>query len=361
MAWSIRSLSEASSAIRGAFRQHLPGTDTSLKNNFVTVVVKVLAGIAHEFELRMGWLSRQIFLVTATDERWIRLHCASVGIYQKPASVAAGTVEGTGAPSTTYPSGIRLVSGEATYVTTDAATSAGDGSISFPVVSEGKGSAMNRDAGGQLSLADPGLYPDLSTVFEVSSVGLGGGADIEDLDALKVRGLERKRNPPGGGTLSDYERIAIGVPGVIKAWAFRVTNAPGMVVVHFLFSGRTNSIPEASDVLVVQAAIDAKRLIRVDDSVAVAPIAYTIDVEIDGLDQDTAEIRAAIEDAVAAVYLSRCRPSVVGNLFTVSRSWYSEAISTVTGEERHTLVLPSSDITVPAGKFPVNGSFTYGA
>lgn len=359
MAWQIRSLDDASAAIRGAFRRFLPGTDTALKNNFVTVVVKVLAGLSHEFELRMGWLSRQMFLETATEERWIRQHCASVGVYQRAASSATGQVAGEGAPSTTYPSGIRFVSGSDTYVSTASAMSDSGGALMFTVISETKGAKANRDSGGLLSLADPGLYPDLLPNFEVGTAGLGGGADSEDLEALRQRGLERKRNPPGGGTLTDYERIVTEVSGVAKAWAFRVANAPGMVVVHFLFNGRTNLIPEAGDVAVVQAAIDAKRLIRVDDSVAVAPIPHVVNFTITGLGDDTSEIRAAIAAALLDVHLTRCRPSVTDDLFTVSRSWYSEAISGVTGEQRHQLTAPAADITIPAGRFPVVGSITY--
>lgn len=361
MAWQIRSLDDASAAIRGAFRRWLPGTDTALKNNFVTVVVKVLAGLSHEFELRMGYLARQLFLETATEERWIRQHCASVGVYQKAASSATGQIEGEGAPSTTYPSGIRFVSGSDTYVSTAPATSGAGGNLTFNVASETKGASANRAAGGLLSLADPGLYPDLAASFEVDSAGLGGGAGSEGLEDLRQRGLERKRNPPGGGTLNDYERIVTEVSGVAKSWAFRVADAPGMVVVLFLFNGRTNLIPEAGDVAVVQAAIDARRLIRVDDSVAVAPVPHVVNFTITGLADDTAEIRAAITASLLNVHLTRCRPSVVGDLFTVSRSWYSEAISAVIGEDRHELTAPSGDITVPAGQFPVLGSVTYAA
>lgn len=359
MAWQIRSLDDASAAIRGAFRRFLPGTDTALKNNFVTVVVKVLAGLSHEFELRMGWLAKQMFLETATEERFIRQHCASVNVYQKPASPAEGQVTGEGAPGITYPSGIRMLSGIDSYVSTEAATASGAGVLTLTVRSETKGASANRAAAGLLGLADPGLYPALSPTFEVGVDGLGGGADVEDLEALRQRGLQRKRNPPGGGTLSDYERIVSEVPGVAKAFAFRVANAPGSVVVHFLFNGRANLIPESGDVAVVQAAIDARRLIRVDDSVAVAPTPHVVNYTITGLDEDTAEIRAAIQAALVNVHLTLCRPSVTGDVFTVSRSWYSEAISGVTGENRHVLTLPSADITVPAGHFPVVGTITY--
>jgi uncharacterized phage protein gp47/JayE len=359
MAWQIRSLDEISARLRGSFRQYLPGTDTSLKNNLVTVIAKVVSGLTHEFELRMGALARQILLSTATDERWVRLHASEVGIYPKPASSATGAIGGTGAAVTTYPSGIRFVSGNVTFVSTAGATSAADGTMTLSVTSESKGAAANRDAGGLLTLADPGLYPSLGATWTVGGAGIGGGADAESIESLRSRGVARKRNPPGGGTLTDYERIAMEVPGVLKAWAFRPQNAPGMLVVYFLFSGRTNSIPQASDVAVVQAAIDAKRLIRVDDSVAVAPVARVVDVTVSGLSEDTDEVRAAIEAGIAAMYIARCRPGLTGDPFVLPKSWISEVISGVSGEDRHTLVAPAGDITLTAGQFPVNGTFSY--
>jgi uncharacterized phage protein gp47/JayE len=360
MAWTIRSLAEASARVRGAFRQYLPGTDSALPNNFVTVTGKVIAGLAHEFEIRIAWLVKQMFISTATGQ-FLALLCSDVGIYRKQASAASGSVTGTGAALTTYPAGIRLISGSVTFLSTVASTSAADGSLTLSVTSEVKGSTANRDGDGLLSLADPVLYPDLGTTWTVASGGLGGGADIEDDESLRARGLQRKRNPPGGGTLTDYERITLAVPGVLAAWAFRGTLMPGSISVFFLFDGRSNFIPTPSDVAVVQAAIDAQRLIRVDDSVAVAPTARPVDITIDGLSGDTPEIRAAIASAISAMFLSRCRPGIAGNTFTLSRSWIDEAISAISGEDRHVLVQPSADIVLTDGQFPVLGTITYGA
>lgn len=361
MAWNIRSLDDASAAVRGAFRRYTKGTDTALKNNFVTIVGKVLASLSYEFELRMAWLSKQILLSTSTNLAWIKLHAAEVGIYQRNATAATGEIVGTGASSTTYPSGIRFVSGNVTYVSTLPVTSGADGSLIVPIAAEVKGSVGNRASAGLLSLADPGLFPSLGLGWTVDDDGLGGGADAEGGESLKERGLQRKRNPPGGGKLTDYERIVMGVSGVLKAWAFRVPVSPGGIVVHFLFGGRDDNIPLPSDVEAVQAVIDGMRLIRVDDSVATAPVPRPVNVTITGLSGDTAEIRAAIKAAITAMYLARCRPGISGDTFTVSRSWYSEVISGVTGEDRHVLVQPVADIVLTGGQFPVNGEFDFGS
>jgi uncharacterized phage protein gp47/JayE len=358
MAWQIRSLDDASAAIRGAFRRFLPGTDTALKNNFVTVVVKVLAGLSHEFELRMGYLARQLFASTASLT-FLRLHGADVDIFQKPASSASGSIEGTGEANRLYPAGVRFVSGNNIYVSTAPAQAGTLGAVTFQVQSEDKGSATNRDSGGVLTLSDPGLYPTLGSTWTVTADGLGGGADIEDAEDFRARVLFRKANPPGAGKLSDYERIVRDVPGVLKAWAYRDSLTPSFLVVFFLFDGRPNRIPTEGDKLVVQAALDAKRLIRVNDSVVEAPTPEALNPVIANLTNDTAEVRAAITAAIDAVLYERARPGIASDVFVLSRSWISEAISQVTGEDRHKLNWPLTDLPYTAGRYPVIGTVSF--
>jgi uncharacterized phage protein gp47/JayE len=360
MAWAIRSLTDASARVRGAFRQYLPGTDSALANNFVTVTGKVLAAMAHEFELRMGYLAKQLFSSTATGSFLLR-HGADIAIYRKPAAVASGAIVGTGTPNVTYPAGIRFVSGNVTYISTAPASANPLGSLTLQVSSEVAGAAANRDTDGVLALADPVLWPALSTEWLVGPLRIGGGADIEEMEAYRARVLHRKQNPPGGGKLSDYENIALDVPGVVKAWAFRQPLAPGFIAVYFLFAGRVNLIPTSGDVVAVQAAIDAKRLIRIDDSVAVAPTPTALDLVITGLDNDSLTVREGIEASVASMLLARGRPGIAGDTFTLSRSWISEAISAVTGEDRHVLAAPLDDVTYTNGQIPVLGAITYGA
>ncbi|MBX5112679.1 baseplate J/gp47 family protein [Rhizobium lentis] len=360
MAWQIRSLTEASARVRGAFRQYLPGTDTALKNNFVTVTAKVLAALAHEFELRMAYLSKQLFARTA-EKQFLVQHAAEFGIYRKPASAAQGVIIGSGTANVTYPAGIRFASGSITYLSSAPASADPLGALSLNVVAESSGAATNRDADGAMALSDPVLWPDLAAAWVVGPAGIGGGADNESDDSLRARTLYRKANPPGGGKLTDYEAISLDVSGVVKAWAFRQPLAPGFIAVYFLFNGRPNLIPTAGDVLIVQAAIDAKRLIRIDDSVAVAPTPAPLALTIDGLASDSQTVRDAIAAAVTEMLFERSRPGIPGDTFTLSRSWISEAISGVTGEDRHVLAWPLDDVTYTNGQYPVLGTITYGA
>lgn len=358
MAWTVRSLDELSSRARGYFRKYMPGTDASLKNNFVTVVVKVLAGLGHEMELRLAYLAKQLFGRTASLAV-LRLHAADVNIFQKQASSSIGVIIGSGEPNRVYPAGIRFGSGSQIYISINPAQATPLGAVSFTVASEEKGAAGNRDAGGILILSDPGLYPSLATEFLVDNDGIGGGADIEDIDAFRGRYLFRKANPPGAGKLTDYERIVSDVPGVLRAWAYRDGITPSFVVVFFLFRGRPDNIPTAGDVTVVQAAVDAARMIRVNDSVATAPVAMPLNPVISNLTNDTVQVRELIDAAISKVLYEKARPGLSSDPFVLSRSWITEAISGVAGESSHVLTWPIEDIVYTGGQYPVAGLVTY--
>ena len=224
---------------------------------------------------------------------------------------------------------------------------------------EQTGATTNRSADAVMTLADASLYPTLVSQALVSAAGLGGGADTEGKESLRQRGLDRKARPPQGGALPDYEQFARDVPGVLKAWAWQFTNGIGSIAVYFLFDGRPNSIPTSADVEAVQAAIDARRLIRVDDAVAIAPIASSVDITITDLSVDTAEVRAAIEGNLIELFAERARPGIASDPFVLPVAWISESISTATGEDRHTLTMPASDLTFTNGHIPVLGDVTY--
>lgn len=358
MALDVRSLDELGARARGFFRQYLPGSDAWIAQNFVAVTAKVLAQFGRAYELREAWIFKQLFVRTCTSLPILRLHGADVRIYLKGAAAATGSISGMGQAGLTYPAGVRYLSGGVSYLTTAAFTAAGDGTFTALVQAEATGAATNRDAGATLTLADPSLYPTLSDTATVATAGLGGGAEIEDREAFRARILARKGKPPQGGALPDYERFALEVPGVVKAWAYPFTGGIGSIAVFFLFADRPNLIPTLADAAVVQEHIDAKRLIRVDDAVAQVPVEDPVAITIADLAVDTDEVRAAIAANLDAMFFARCRPGVAADPFVLSRSWISEAISAAAGEDSHTLVSPSGDLTFPAS-YPVRGVISY--
>ncbi|MBZ8133217.1 baseplate J/gp47 family protein [Afifella sp. IM 167] len=362
MSYTVRSLAAISQSVRGAFRQYLPGTDATLKQNVLYVTAKVLALLAFEYEQRIAWIFRQLFLSTATSLAIVRLHAAEIGVTLKPASAASGAVTGTGTPSEVYPAGVRFLSAGIGYVTTASFQADALGAFVAGVKAEATGATTNREAGAVLALADPALWPTLPAEVVVASGGLGGGADSEDIESLRKRALDRKRRPPKGGALSDYEQAALAVSGVSAAWARQMTNGIGGVGVWVLFAGRANGIPTEADLAAVQGAIDAKRLIRAK-AVAIAPVATPLDLTI-ALTPDSVAARAAVTAALKDFFDptrpdSRIRPGLPEEPFLLTRAWLSEAISTTVGEENHTLVVPDGPTGFQSGELPVLGTIDW--
>lgn len=362
MSVSARSLVEISKTVRGAFRQYLTGTDASLLQNVIYVIGKVITLLVESYEQRLVLIYKQLFLTTATWEAIIRLHCAEYGIFRKPASSASGLISGTGAPNETYPAGIRYVSGATTYVTTAPFTANAIGDFTATVRSEQTGAATNRNEDAILNLADPILHPDLSGEAAVGQGGIGGGADMEDMDSLKARGMQRKAAPPQGGALADYERWAREVPGVIAAWAANMANATGSIGVWVLFEGRVNGIPTQADAAAVDAYIVDKRIVRGQYYTLIAT-ARPVDIRL-SLSPDTLAQRAAVTDALTRFFDAtrpdtRLRPGLPGNPFILPRAWVSEVISTTPGEHSHQLLGPAIDVGFQPGDLPVLGTIEF--
>lgn len=357
MTFLARPLNAISAAIRGDLRRELPGTDATIWPNTLAVFSKVVAMANHLVEQRAAWIYRQIFALTA-DRQHLERHAYEFGMARRAASPSSGVILTTGTPGAIYPAGIGYISGNAMFRTSGETRASDNGDVLLRVHSEGAGASMNRVSGDVLTLVDGALHPTLAAQATVTSEGLGGGADAEGDEALRARVLDRKRRPPQGGAYSDYEQIAMSVPGVVKAWAWPFAHGPGTVGVWFLFAGRENLIPTAPDVLAVREELESRRLIRAGLSVA-APLPVPLDVTITGLARDTVDTRAAIEASLSAMLFDRGRPGVAIEPFVLSRSWVAEAISQAVGEDRHALAFPLADVTFADGQYPVLGQVTY--
>lgn len=352
-----RSLDSISSLIRGDMRREAKGTDATINENLLYVLSKVVAMAIHLVEFRAAYIYRQIFTSTA-DELHLLRQAYEFGMAKKPASAASGRILTTGTPGTVYPAGIGFLSGNVLYRSVSDAEANGDGDLSLQVVAETTGALTNREADAVVTLVDPALYPTIGANATVGSAGIGGGADAENKESLRARILHRKRYPPQGGAYTDYERFALEIPGVVKAWAWPFAYGPGTVGVWFLFDGRTNYIPSIADVDAVQSTIEARRLIRARLEVS-APVAKPIDITIAGLDKDTTETRAAIRSGLESMFFDRAKPGVAIEPSVFSMSWISEAISGAVGEGRHVLKSPLTDPVCSNGEYPILGTISY--
>lgn len=346
-------LAEVRDQIRRDFNARLPGADALLRQSNLSVIADVFAGISYLHFGYQAWLSQQLFVdtcETAFLERW-----ASVwGLTRKPAVAALGAVAVTGSPGATVPAGAEFQRADRVrYQTPDGATLDGTGVASVAVEAETLG--VVGDAGTGTTVTTVGAIAGVSSTATVAAPGVGGGADEETDEQLRVRLLARIQAPPHGGAAADYVAWALEVPGVTRAWVVPLGQGPGTVVVYFTMddAAHPNGIPTPADVADVQHHLDDVRPVATQVFV-MAPVAYPINVTIKALTPDNPAVRAAVVTELTDTLYRHGEPG--GTVFV---SWLWEAVSLAAGEYHHTIQAPPGDLVLGASNLAVLGTVTY--
>lgn len=355
---SVRDLDARASAALTAAVGAVPTT----RRTVFSVFARVASVLTHHAHLRLTWLSRQLFASTA-DLVWLLRHGWELGLARKAAARAAGVVNGACVDGLVVPAGLRLEAADGRVYRTRASAVGSGGTIALQIIADVPGVAGNALAGTVLDLADPARPPGAGPVMTVASGGLGGGAEEESLEDFRARVLARKRTPGETGSRADWLRWTAEAPGVSvkSAWVGTFIDDHRKVYVVPAIAGRGNGVAEPSDLAAVTAhlADDVRRPLAARFLVA-ALIPQAVNVRIGGLVTDTAQVRAAIEAELRAMFAQRAAPALPGEPFVFSSSWVAEAVSTAAGESAHRLELPAADvvITTPA-TIPVLGTITY--
>ena len=338
------------------FYRPIVGAVVDLWPNSHAVTAKVLALLARAIDLRLIVLYRQIFASSA-DATWLRRHAFEYGIGGTEAGRAGGQVVVQAQGSGTFPAGLAFQRDDGALFLTVASAIAVPGPISLTVLADQAGTAGNTDDGAVLTLISTPPVAIAGGTGIVSG-GLGGGSAAEDPEDLRARVLQRKRNPPQGGSATDWERWAREVAGVSRVFVDSYSNTDRRVWVAITFAGRTNGIPNNGDVAAVQAHLSDPNLRPVTARVTVvAPTAVPVAITATGVEPPTTQVEAAIAAELDALFAERMQVATPNRPFVLPRAWISEAISRATGEDRHTLVTPATDLTFTApGQLPVRGT-----
>lgn len=316
-----------------------------IRRSNARVYERVLAGASHEIHGRIDWLQKQLFFQTAEAEfldRW-----ASVfGVYRKPATAAAGTVQlSFAAEPVDVPEGTVLQAyAGAQYQTVGSPTTAGVVEVEALL----PGSSANLEAGDVLSFVSPVAGVDSAA----ECLGVSGGTDAETDEELRTRLLERARERPAGGAAQDYVAWAKEIAGVTRAWVAQGTQ-PGTVIVDFVCDDLPDIIPTAEKVAEVQAHIDAVRPVTAIVTVE-APATQAVNIAISSLLPSTTAVREAVEKALADLFIAEAEPGALMYL-----SHIRAAISNAAGEIDSAVVSPTADIQAPAGTLLTLGTITW--
>lgn len=360
MAFTLPTLSELTARCRALFGLAEPANTMRVTPNVHEIVARVLALLSFELSQRLAFLARQMFASTADAGPWLDRHGFELGLSRRAASKALGFATGTATTGTVFPAGLFFVRTDGTRFETVASAVAVASSVTFQLRAVDAGVDGNTGSGVSLSPESPIGISGLSGAITVGSAGLGGGAAAETDDEFRARVLSRKRNPPQGGSRADWERWALEVTGVTKAFVDTFANDQREVWVAFLFAGRVNGIPNSGDVAVVQAYLDDPNRRPVTARVtAVAPTTQAIDITV-RIEPDTTDNRARVTAELQAMFTDRAGCATPNASVTFYRSWVAEAISRAVGENNHTLSAPSADTVIStSGRIPVLGTITW--
>jgi len=349
MPFVVPTLAQLRARVRADIENRL-GVGPLLDDSVLAVFAEVVAGQTHLLHGHLEYLARQVIPDTADSDflvRWANLF----GVIRIDATPASGDVTFTGTDGTAIPTGtvIRRSDG-ADYATTADATISG-GSAVVNVQAELAGTAGNAPAATSLTLVSPIAGANATATVDT---GLTGGVETESDASLLSRLVEVLQTPPMGGSEADYVIWAREVAEVTRVFVKGAQFGLGTVGVAIMTDNATGGpIPGAGKVAEVQAAIDLEKPVTASVTVF-APTAVNLSPTIQLVGADTADIRAAIEEALADLVLELGAPET-----TLPLPKIREAISNAPGEEDHVLTAPVADVTTTATQIHQVGTVTF--
>ena len=322
----------------------------------------------------IDWLSVQLMPDTAEAEWldrfgniWLVNADGSTG--RKMATYASGSVTLTGTPGVVIPAGTVLTAGGIDYQTSVDVTLIGTNTpAEVTAIAIDPGSAGNLDPG--TTMSPTGSVTALNGPAVV--VSMDGGTDEETDDELRLRVLDRIRQPPMGGDANDYVQWALAYPGVTRAWSSPLEMGMGTVTLRFMMDDlrattdpTTNGFPLPADVAAVYAYMNTVRPVAVKDFVCVAPIPEPINFAVQNLNGGNYDVslQGAIINSVTAMLAQQAAPAYsldgVGQpAQTIYAAWVSDAIYETAGVEYFDLIM--ADHVMPTnGSLAVMGTVTW--
>lgn len=356
MAWQRPTLPTLINRVLADVQSKLEDTTPLLRRSNLNVLGKVVAACTHGLYGYLDWIAKQVIYDTAEGSilnRWASIWLSTPRV---AAAYATGTITVTGSNGTLVPAGTVFIRADGIEYETDADGTIVAGTVSINVTAAEAGQAGNAEAGVTLNISSP--IAGINATATVAAGGLVSGADEETDEQVRERLRDRIQQPPHGGAKHDYITWAKEVAGVTRAWCSPQELGAGTVSVRFVRDNDANLIPDAGEVAAVQAYIDERRPVTADVTVA-APIPVDLDFEIDLLDNDTADIRAAVEAELRDLLLREAEPELGSGEGTILLSHIREAISIANGEKDHTLTSPTANVTHTLGQMAVFGSITW--
>lgn len=358
MPFNVPTLAELTSRAQSDLETRLAGADVRFRRSVEYVIARAIAGSTYLLHRHLRWVTDQIFPGTADGVNLLRL-AELYNVPRNPATRAKGPIQVTFTGIAALPAGTTFIrdpldpdDDPIEYTVDNGYTALGAGDVLINVTAVKAGADGNTTGGETISLQTP-IANITSDAISLASTPIDGGADIETIDALRVRLSERLQDPPDGGGPNDYVAWAKEVSGVTRAWEVAQALGPGTVQVFFVRDDDSNLIPSVSEVAEVQAYIDAVAPVTAAVTVtAPASVSQNFSLAVKVADGYTlSEVKTNIEAELTDLLKAEGGPAK-----TIRLSQFREAISAALGESYHTMTSPAADVTYGAAEVPVLGS-----
>ncbi|MBA7932978.1 baseplate J/gp47 family protein [Klebsiella sp. RHBSTW-00215] len=381
MPFKRKTLSELREENRQFMQAELKNVGALLRFGNLKVIADMDAGMSHLHYAYLDYIALQTNPFTSTGE-WLAGWMALKQIYRKAATASRSPVlKATGTVGAVLPAGTVLNRSDGYQYVTDseltisaAKTGTTSATAVLPDISDdvsGGGSAGNADAGTLLTLdANVSGIDNTLTLIEAAS----GGADIENEDNFRQRGLQAYQNPPQGGSDADYKKWALEISGVTRAWVKRRGMGAGTVVIYIMCDGNdttNNGFPVGADGVssledwgAIKATGDQGRVadyiypLQADTAIiyACSPIEKVVDFTISGIPDTDSDTVQAIKDAINLLFFDNGTPDGSGKIYL---SDINGAISQVAGTTGYVLESPSQNIILGTGELPLLGAVDF--
>lgn len=324
------------------------------------LLAPVWAGATLMLHGHAQWIFRQGFADTADPDQVLR-ESAQYGIAPTSAAFAKGPVFVVAAAGSVVPAGEILKSASGVEYAALSADPNKDGvgwtlsggTDTLLVEAVLAGAAGNLAAGEPLTFDSP--VPGVQSDATVAAPGIRDGRDEGTIESTRARLIQRKRFPPQGGAVHDYEAWALEVPGVTRAWVFRWEGGLGRVVVRFTVEG-ADPIPDVDKVAEVQAALEAQAPI-VAEVEAIAPIPLPVNCTL-RISPDTPALRESVTSELRKLIARDGAPGDGAGQGTIFISRILGAIAG-SGVDDFALGFPVAHVVPPLGQLPVLGTLTF--
>lgn len=381
MPFKRKTLSELREENRQFMQAELKNVGALLRFGNLKVVADMDAGMSHLHYAYLDYIALQTNPFTSTGE-WLAGWMALKQIYRKAATASRSpVVKATGTAGAILPAGTVLNRSDGYQYVTDSelTISAGKSGTTavtavLPDISEdvsGGGSAGNADAGTLLTL-DANVSGIDNTLMLIEPAT--GGADIENEEDFRQRGLQAYQNPPQGGSDADYKKWALEISGVTRVWIKRRGMGAGTVVIYIMCDGNdttNNGFPVGNDGVssledwgAIKATGDQGRVadyiypLQADTAIiyVCSPIEKVVDFTISGITDADSDTVQAIKDAINLLFFDNGTPDGSGKIYL---SDINGAISQVAGTTGYVLESPSQNIILGTGELPLLGEVDF--